>query len=249
MHKGLLRVALAAVIAAPMALGLSAQNAPAQPPPPQQPPPPPQQQPPPPDPAAQAPIFRTDINVVRVDVIVTDRQGNPVNDLKQEDFEVTEDGKPQSIQTFKLINIAENYDAVPETPRQVRNIIDEQTEAARDDVRLFAIFLDDYHVRLGNSMRAREIIARFVEHQLFPMDLVGIMYPLWSINDVRLNRESERAGNRDPRIHGRKYDYTPLNQFEENYVHYVSTIEAERIRNDVTLTALKGVDRSPWRDD
>ncbi len=241
MHKGLLRVALAAVIAAPMALGLSAQNAPAQKPPPEQQPPPQQQQPPPPDPAAQTPIFRTDINVVRVDVIVTDRQGNPVNDLKQEDFEVTEDGKPQSIQTFKLINIAENYDAVPETPRQVRNIIDEQTEAARDDVRLFAIFLDDYHVRLGNSMRAREIIAQFVETQLFPMDLAGIMYPLWSIDDVRLNRNRTELATGIRGFKGRKLDYTPMNQFEENYVHYVSTIEAERIRNDVTLTALKAL--------
>ena len=40
---------------------------------------------------------------------------------------------------------------------------------------------------------------------------------------------------------GRKYDYTPRNLFEERYVHYVSTIEAERIRNQVTLTALKGL--------
>jgi len=234
MHKGLLRVALAAVIAAPMALGLSAQNAPPAPPPPQQ-------QPPPPDPATQAPVFRSDINVVRVDVIVTDRQGNPVHDLKPEDFEVTEDGKPQTIQTFKLINIAENSDTVPETPRAVRNAIDEQTEAARDDVRIFAFFLDDYHVRLGNSMRAREIIAQFVERQLFPMDIAGIMYPLWSINDVRLNRNREELATGIRGFTGRKYDYTPRNQFEENYVHYVSTIEAERIRNDVTLTALKAL--------
>jgi VWFA-related protein len=231
MHKGLLRIALAAVLAAPMALGLRAQNAPAQP----------AQQPPPPDPAAQTPVFRSDINVVRVDVIVTDRQGNPVHDLKAEDFEVTEDGKPQAIQTFKLINIAENSDAVPETPRAVRNAIDEQTEAARDDVRIFAFFLDDYHVRLGNSMRAREIIAQFVERQLFPMDLAGIMYPLWSINDVRLNRNREELATGIRGFAGRKYDYTARNQFEENYVHYVSTIEAERIRNDVTLTALKAL--------
>jgi VWFA-related protein len=230
MHKGLLRVALAAALAAPMALGLRAQNAPAQP-----------QQPPPPEPAGQAPVFRSDINVVRVDVIVTDKQGNPVHDLKPEDFEVTEDGKPQVIQTFKLINIAENSDAVPETPRAVRNAIDEQTEAARDDVRIFAFFLDDYHVRLGNSMRAREIIAQFVERQLFPMDIAGIMYPLWSINDVRLNRNREELATGIRGFTGRKYDYTPRNQFEENYVHYVSTIEAERIRNDVTLSALKAL--------
>ena len=39
--------------------------------------------------------FRTGINFVRVDVIVTDKNGNPVNDLKPDDFEVTEQGRPR----------------------------------------------------------------------------------------------------------------------------------------------------------
>ena len=223
---------LAAVLAAPMALALKAQDAAPQPAPAQEPPPAQPDQP---------PIFRTDINFVRVDVIVTDRQGNPVANLKQEDFEVTEDGKPQAIETFKLINIREDIGVGTDPPREVRNPIEEIVEASRDDVRVFAIFLDDYHVRLENSMRAREPIARFVEDQLQPRDMAAIMYPLWSINDVMLsrNRKSLAAAIRD--FTGRKYDYTPRNAFEERYVHYVSTIEAERIRNQVSLSALKGL--------
>src|SRR4029453_15017986 len=59
------------------------------------------------EPAQQAatpeqPIFRGGINPVRVDVIVTDRQGNPVSDLKLEDFQIEEDGKPQKPETFRL---------------------------------------------------------------------------------------------------------------------------------------------------
>ena len=237
MSKGRLRLAycvLAAVLAAPLALGVKAQNAPAQ-------------QPAPPattpgaPPADQTPVFRTDINFVRVDVIVNDRQGNPVNDLRQEDFEVTEDGKPQSVQTFKLINVSEDTGLGNDPPREVRNVIEEQMEAARDDVRLFAIFLDDYHVRLENSMRAREVLARFVENQFQAKDLAGIMYPLWSINDVLLSRNRRQVASALREFTGRKYDYTPRNAFEERYVHYVSTIEAERIRNQVTLTAIKGL--------
>ena len=237
MNKVRLRLcygAMAAVLAAPMALGLRAQDAA-----PQQPAPPPPAQPAQPEP--QTPIFRTDINFVRVDVIVTDRQGNAVGNLKQEDFEVTEDGKPQTIQTFKLINVSEDSGVGSDPPRQIRTVIEEQAEAARDDVRLFAVFLDDYHVRLENSMRAREIIAQFVENQLQPADMAGIMYPLWSINDVLLSRNRKEMASAIRGFTGRKYDYTPRNMFEENYVHYVSTIEAERIRNDVTLTALKGL--------
>src|SRR5918993_4798571 len=51
------------------------------------------------------PVFRTGINFVRVDVIATDRQGQPVTDLSQSDFEVFEDGKPQAVETFRLIKI------------------------------------------------------------------------------------------------------------------------------------------------
>src|SRR3989442_12381596 len=64
----------------------------------------PQQQPPPP-PTPQPPIFRTGINFVRVDVIVSDKQGNAVADLEPGDFDVTEDNKPQKIDTFKLIKL------------------------------------------------------------------------------------------------------------------------------------------------
>ena len=62
-------------------------------------------QPPPPADPTQPPVFRTGINFVRVDVIVSDKNGNPVADLKQADFEVTEDGKPQNIETFKLVKL------------------------------------------------------------------------------------------------------------------------------------------------
>jgi VWFA-related protein len=242
MHKVRLRLGhgvVAALLAVPLALALQAQNAPARQTPPS--PPPEQAQPPPPEQAQQTPTFRADINFVRVDVIVTDKQGNPVHDLKQEDFEVTEDGKPQTIQTFKLINVSENAGVGSDPPREVRNAIEEQTEAARDDVRLFAIFLDDYHVRLENSMRAREVLAQFIENQLQPADMAGIMYPLWSIGDVMLTRNRTSIAGAIRGFVGRKYDYTPRNIFEERYVHYVSTMEAERIRNQVTLSALKGL--------
>jgi VWFA-related protein len=242
MKKFLLRLAPALALAAPIAFGLyawpSAQaQAPAQPQTPVQ----PVQQ----GPAAQAPpanpTFRTDINFVRVDVIVADKQGNPVGDLRQQDFELSEDGKPQTIQTFKLINIKESAAAAAEPPREIRSVVDEESEAAKDDVRLFAVLLDDYHVKKENSMRAREPIARFIEDQLQPSDMVGIMYPLTPLDDVLLTRNRPNTASAIRSFVGRKYDYTARNLVEERYVNRVSTMEAERIRNQVTLSALKGL--------
>jgi VWFA-related protein len=165
---------------------LRAQNAQA----PQQPPagPPP----PPPIENLPQPVFRTGINYVRVDVIVTDRAGNPVNDLKPGDFEITEQNRLQKVETFKLISLDGGLmDSTNTPPRQIRTDADEESEAARDDVRLFAMFLDDYHVRRETSMSARGQLARFVETQLGPSDMIGVMYPLEPVAAVRMTRNHD----------------------------------------------------------
>src|SRR4051812_23471549 len=97
-----------------------AQQQQAQQPPAAQQPPPNSQQPPPADPN-QPPTFRAGINFVRVDVIVSDKAGSPVGDLQLADFDVTEDGKPQRIESFKLVKLDGGTSAAAkEPPRQIR---------------------------------------------------------------------------------------------------------------------------------
>ncbi|HEX9940523.1 MAG TPA: VWA domain-containing protein [Thermoanaerobaculia bacterium] len=48
-------------------------------------------------------VSEVDVNLVELYVAVTDRSGNLVRDLKQEDFEVYESGKPQEIAKFELV--------------------------------------------------------------------------------------------------------------------------------------------------
>jgi VWFA-related protein len=200
---------------------------------------PPEGQPPPADP--QQPVFRAGINFVRVDVIITDKNGNQIADLQPADFEVTEDGKPQKIETFKLVKLDGGAaSAANEPPREIRTDYDEESEAAREDVRLFAIFLDDYHVRRGASMSVRTPLTRFVEAQLGPSDMVGVMYPLESTSSVRMTRNHSAVVRGLQQFQGRKHDYTPRNQFEERYAYYPTEI-VERIRNQVSLSALKAL--------
>jgi VWFA-related protein len=193
----------------------------------------------PPDP--QTPVFRTGINFVRVDVIATDKAGNPVSDLKQADFQITEDGKPQTIETFKFVTLDGGVIPAPEgPPRAISRESDEELEAARDDVRLFGMFLDDYHVRRESSPRSREELARFVETQLGPSDMIGIMYPLEPAAGVRFTRNHSGVASGLRQFVGRKGDYTPRNQFEDKYAHY-PTETVERIRNEVSLSALQAL--------
>lgn len=188
----------------------------------------------------QQPVFRTDINFVRVDVIVTDKQGNPVADLTKDDFTVTEDGKPQTVETFKLVELTGQPAPGAERPRDIRSSFDEETEAQREDTRIFVFFLDDYHVRLGSSMGVREPLVRFIRNSLGPMDLIGVMYPLTPVSLLTLTRNHESVVREIERFEGRKFDYRPRNQFEEQYSMYPTEI-VERVRNQVSVSALKGL--------
>src|SRR5436190_8804595 len=192
-------------------------------------------------PAQQPPVFKTGINYVRVDVIVSDKQGNPVDNLQEGDFEINEDGKPQKIDTFKLVKLdGGTLEASQHTPRAIRTDFDEEAEAARDDVRLFAIFLDDYHVRRGSSLVVRAPLARFLERQLGPTDMVGLMYPLETTSSVRMTRNHDAIMKGVQQFLGRKFDYTPRNDFEEKYANYPAEI-VEQIRNQVSLSAIRSL--------
>jgi len=187
---------------------------------------------------ATPPTFRAGINFVRVDVIVSDKTGKPVVDLKAEDFTVTEDGEPQAVESFKLVRVDETAHTM--IPRPIRSTHDEESEAQRDDVRLFAIFLDDYHVRRGASMYVREPLMRFLRTQIAPADLVTIMYPLTPLTELIMTRDHEKLARAIERFDGRKYDYTPRNQFEQQYANYPVEV-VERVRNEVSFSALRAL--------
>lgn len=190
--------------------------------------------------APQQPTFRAGVNFVRVDVIVHDGKGEPVTNLTQADFEVIEDGKPQAIEQFRLIRVDGNPRPGDPPPRELRNRIDEEVELSRDDVRVFVIFFDDYHVRLGNSLGVKEPLIRFVQTELRPNDIVGIMYPLTPVDGISFTRNMASVVSAIEKFEGRKFNYEPRNAFEERYARAPSEV-VEQIRNQVVMTALRGL--------
>ena len=194
----------------------------------------------PPEEQPQQPTFRAEINVVRVDVIVTDGDGNPVTDLQADDFEVFEDDTPQTIDSFRLVHLTGTPEPGAEPARQIRSGFDEEREAAREDVRLFAIFFDDYHVRLENAVRLREALINFISTQLGPLDMVSVMYPLTPLDAVQMTRNHDSIVAAIERFEGRKYEYEPRNLFEQQYANYPTSV-VERIRNEVSLSGLRAL--------
>jgi VWFA-related protein len=49
-------------------------------------------------------VIRVRSNEVRLDVVVKDKKGRPIRDLKAADFEILEDGVPQKIESFRFVS-------------------------------------------------------------------------------------------------------------------------------------------------
>ena len=91
----------------------------------------------------QRPTFRTEANFVRVDVYPTSG-GKPLLDLRKEEFEVLEDGRPQAIETFEHVRISAGG---PQSERADPGSIEAMRQAAANPrSRIFVIFLDAPHV-------------------------------------------------------------------------------------------------------
>src|SRR5262245_55442487 len=53
----------------------------------------------------QLPTFRAEGRAIEVDVYVTDTQGRFVRGLTRDDFELLEDGEPQEVSAFTMVDV------------------------------------------------------------------------------------------------------------------------------------------------
>jgi VWFA-related protein len=178
----------------------------------------------------QQPTFRTGTNLVQVDVIVTGGDGEPIDDLTADDFQIFDEGRAVPIAAFKFVNVANSE---PRERYPVRTADDEEREAANEDTRLVAILLDDYHVGRFEPRRFVEPLIALVR-SLPPSDLVGVYYPLDSPRDVHLTYDRQAAIAAIRKFEGRAREYFSKHPVEEEHMRYPRDIE--RLRTQVVLT-------------
>jgi VWFA-related protein len=125
-----------------------------------------------PAPAAQAPSFGATTELVQVDAVVLDARGNPIEGLKEEDFEIREDGRPQTIQEFEAVALSESAPSVSPTSSFVST--NTQPKGPRRS-RSFVIVFDDAQLSKPTGEHAREAVARFLRSGLRDEDEVTLV--------------------------------------------------------------------------
>jgi VWFA-related protein len=168
-------------------------------------------------PGAPASSSGPDEAPVRIDAVVTDPQGRPILNLRATDFELLENGAPRALTAVELRTPARADSAAPASP--IETEADEIRAARQPGTRVFAFFLDEFHVTPGETAdRARAAVSRFVDEQLQPQDLAIVMRPLDAVTGIRFTRDRAALHAALAEFSGRKGDLTPRSAFEEQYI-------------------------------
>ena len=132
-----------------------------------------------PTPTEDDDVVKITTKLVQFDAIVTDKDGNQIKDLKAEDFEILQDGKPQTITNFSYVNTESPEQSSPVTT--VKNgksvILPPPARVRPENVgRIITFVVDDGNCQASQiGMTAtREGIIKFINEQMLPNDLVSI---------------------------------------------------------------------------
>jgi VWFA-related protein len=185
-------------------------------------------------------VFRGGVKLVRVDVSVTGRNNQMVADLQPADFEVTEDGVPQKVDQLRFVRLDGQRPRGDEESLDIRSQEQAEAEAAREDVRVFVIFLDDYHVDRTPpvTLPIRRALKDFIQ-RLWPTDLVAIMDPLTTLDSLTFTRSKPDLIDAVEKFEGRQGQYLPIRSVLEEA--QLRTDDPARLRSEVTLSALAGL--------
>ncbi|MBZ5728822.1 MAG: VWA domain-containing protein [Acidobacteriia bacterium] len=120
----------------------------------------------------QPAMFKSRVNLVLVPVVVRDKQGKALGNLRLEDFQLFDKGKPQIISKFSLEKSAKPGKAAPASEGDAA----EKTTPAPGDIpeRFVAYLFDDVHVNFGDLARVRDAAGRHMASALQPTDRAAI---------------------------------------------------------------------------
>jgi VWFA-related protein len=97
--------------------------------------------------APQEPVVRARAEIVRLDAVVTDENGNLVRDLTENDFAVSEDGKAQTLTNFAAFGGGREEGSAGEA-------------SGSEPGKHFVILVDDVHVAQGDVARVKDALKR-----------------------------------------------------------------------------------------
>jgi VWFA-related protein len=126
-------------------------------------------------PSQPPPTFKVEVNYVEIDARVTDAQGKFAGDLTKDDFQILEEGKPQTITVFSRVEVPLQrqdpplFKGAPIEP-------DVQTNLSEFNGRVFVLVLDDLQTDFRRSARLKAAARQFIQRYVGANDLAAVVY-------------------------------------------------------------------------
>ena len=125
-------------------------------------------------------VIRITVNLVQVDAIVTDSKGHQVTNLGPADFEILEDGRPQTITNFSYIFTAkpagiEAHAATPPAAAGIPAVPPARLQPG-EVRRSIVVLVDDFDIAFADMAYVRKALHKFIDDDVQPTDLVAILH-------------------------------------------------------------------------
>jgi len=137
----------------------------------------------------ETPTFKVKVNLVDVRVVVRDAKGKTIGNLKQEDFQLLDNGKPQVISRFSVERADERPPVAHEEAGNAEGTNEPTTVPPVVPSRFIAYLFDDMHVQFSDLAQARNAAVLQIQ-VLQPTDRAAIYT---TSGQVRLDFTDDRA--------------------------------------------------------
>lgn len=127
-----------------------------------------------PEPPRQTFTERVDVQVVNVEVFVTDKSGAPVAGLSREDFELHVDGKAVEVTNFYAVTGEPGDESAPDP--ELREEVPESAPAVPEERRLhLVVYVDNFNLRPSNRRPVLDSLEGFLEERTGQGDRVMLV--------------------------------------------------------------------------
>lgn len=120
--------------------------------------------------AQGVPTIRSTTRLVNVNVVVTDHKGNLIEDLKKEDFQVSDNGSPVQIDFFSVESDTAGAANVPQVPADA---VSNDFQRSAGHRAITVILFDSVNTSFSDLAYARKQVVQFLM-QIRPADHVGL---------------------------------------------------------------------------
>ncbi len=175
--------------------------------------------------AQQGPVFEAETALMEVEVRVTDGKGRPIADLRKEEFELLENGVPQTISTFEFVRQAGRTPSPAEPAASPPGTGIGRDPAAKELARSTFLYIAT-RGRREDRLRIYNAVRTFIDEHLVPGMLVSIEGSPFTSRRSELDQRLDEMLARSGRLGGASFIDTLAVDLAREDIQYSESLES-----------------------